>query len=95
MCQVGRGNLNGVFTDTDTRRASGSLPHSSAMYSSPIDASKAPHLKEEIARRIQNGQSGLILDLSSVDFIDSIGFGMLVSCLKLLANGETRRIIGA
>ncbi|MFD0463003.1 STAS domain-containing protein [Microvirga aerilata] len=49
-----------------------------------IDASKAPAFKDEMTKCIDSGQNQIVLDLSSVDFIDSSGLGALVSCLKRL-----------
>ncbi|MGF9762181.1 STAS domain-containing protein [Microvirga sp. 0TCS3.31] len=60
-----------------------------------IDASKAPQLKEELTKRVQPGQTKLVLDFSMVNFIDSIGLGALVSCLKWLGNREQLIIVGA
>lgn len=63
--------------------------------SSRIDASKAPGLKKSIVDRIENGHTRLVLDVSLVEFIDSIGLGALVSCLKRLGRGGTLTIVGA
>jgi anti-sigma B factor antagonist len=60
-----------------------------------IDASKAPQFKEELTKRVQPGQTKLVLDFSMVDFIDSIGLGALVSCLKRLGSREQLTIVGA
>lgn len=67
-----------------------------------LDASKAPTFKERIGSLIDQGASRLVLDLRDVDFIDSSGLGMIVSCLKRLgptgnlaiagANGPVRRL---
>ena len=60
-----------------------------------IDAGKAPAFKDEIARCIDAGQNQLVLDLSSVDFIDSSGLGALVSCLKRLGPRGSLAVAGA
>ncbi len=53
-----------------------------------IDASKAPQFKDEITQRIEGGHTKLLLDFSMVEFIDSTGLGVLVSCLKRLGKGD-------
>jgi len=60
-----------------------------------IDASKAPLFKEEITRRIEQGHAKVVLDFSMVDFVDSIGLGALVACLKRLGRNGTLAIVGA
>jgi len=59
-----------------------------------IDASRAPRFKEEIARRIEGGHARLVLDFSMVDFVDSIGLGALVSCLKRVGRNGSLCIVG-
>lgn len=60
-----------------------------------IDASKAPAFKDEMARCIDAGQSQIVLDLSSVEFMDSSGLGALVSCLKRLGPRGSLAVAGA
>lgn len=51
---------------------------------SRIDASIAVDFKERMAGFINAGNELIVLDLSSVNFIDSSGLGAIVSSLKLL-----------
>jgi anti-sigma B factor antagonist len=50
-----------------------------------IDASSAGDFKSQLVTWIQDGNTRLLLDLSSIDFIDSSGLGAIISLLKLLA----------
>jgi anti-sigma B factor antagonist len=62
--------------------------------SSRIDASKAPDFKQAIIKWIENGHTRLVLDFSLVDFIDSTGLGVLVTCLKRLGKRGNLSIVG-
>lgn len=50
-----------------------------------LDAAAAPDFKERVCRRIDAGENTILLDLSSVNFIDSSGLGALVSVLKRMS----------
>ena len=60
-----------------------------------IDASRAPSLREEITKRIEAGQTRLVLDLTLVEFIDSMGLGALVACFKRIGSKGKLVIVGA
>ena len=60
-----------------------------------LDASKAPSFKEQIGRLIEDGVSRLVLDLRDVEFVDSSGLGVIVSCLKRLGPTGNLAIAGA
>ena len=47
-----------------------------------IDAAKGPDVKSQLAELIASGESRLVINLKSIDFIDSTGLGVLVSCLR-------------
>lgn len=47
-----------------------------------VDVYTAPGLREAIASLVDNGTYHLIVDLESVDFLDSTGLGVLVGALK-------------
>lgn len=49
-----------------------------------MDAAVAVDFKEKMGEFIESGNDLIILDLSSVDFIDSTGLGAIVSSLKRL-----------
>jgi len=53
---------------------------------SRIDARIAPQFKDHMAQSIDNGKTRIVLNLSSVDFIDSSGLGAIISTLKRLNN---------
>ena len=60
-----------------------------------LDASRAPALRNELIRRVDEGHSDLVLDLSSVNVMDSSGLGALVSCLKRMGARGSIAIVGA
>lgn len=43
-----------------------------------------PKLKNEVIRRVENGQIHILVDMSQVDFLGSMEIGALVGCLRLL-----------
>lgn len=52
----------------------------------------APRLREAVAAAIAGGRPRIVVDLSSIDFMDSSGLGALVGCLKTArqAGGDVR-----
>lgn len=50
-----------------------------------LDASVAPDMKEELQDLIEQGCTKLVLNLEDVNFIDSSGLGVFVSCLRRAA----------
>ncbi len=50
-----------------------------------FDAVSAPPIKAELHRLIDAGSIRLVLNLAQMDFIDSAGLGVLVSCLRRTA----------
>lgn len=50
-----------------------------------LDAtSLAVDFKDKVSEFINNGNRAIVINLSSVHFIDSSGLGSIVSCLKLM-----------
>jgi anti-sigma B factor antagonist len=47
-----------------------------------IDAFTSPMLRERLVSLMDGGHYQLVVDLEGVDFMDSTGLGVLVSCLK-------------
>jgi anti-sigma B factor antagonist len=47
-----------------------------------MDATVAGSLKDRILQLVDKGARRLILDLGGVDFLDSSGLGVLVTCLR-------------
>lgn len=47
-----------------------------------VDVYTAPKLRETIVAVVDGGHSRLIVDVESVDFLDSTGLGVLVGSLK-------------
>ncbi len=60
-----------------------------------IDASQAPVVREAVTKRIEAGPRKIVLDLTLVEFIDSIGLGVLVACFKRMGGQGKLAIIGA
>lgn len=51
-----------------------------------FDAPVAPEVKSQLHERIAEGDINLVINLSEVDFIDSSGLGVFVSCLRRVAS---------
>jgi anti-sigma B factor antagonist len=49
-----------------------------------LDASLAVGFKDKVSAFINSGNRAIVINLSSVNFIDSSGLGAIVSCLKLM-----------
>lgn len=60
-----------------------------------LDAAWAPGLRSELIRRVDEGHTRLVLDLSAVDFMDSSGLSSLISCLKHIGARGSIAIAGA
>jgi len=50
-----------------------------------VDASVASEMKKELQDLIDEGNTNLVLNLEDVNFIDSSGLGVFVSCLRRAA----------
>lgn len=47
-----------------------------------VDVYTAPALDEALAELVAAGRTGIVVDLTAVDFLDSTGLGVLVKTLK-------------
>jgi anti-sigma B factor antagonist len=47
-----------------------------------IDAYTSPRLRERLTQLMDEGHYRVVVDLEAVEFMDSTGLGVLVSCLK-------------
>lgn len=56
--------------------------------SGEVDVYTAPTLREHILNAINDGASTIVVDLSSVSFMDSTGLGVLVGGLKRLRQSD-------
>lgn len=50
-----------------------------------FDAVSAPEIKSDLHSLIESGSIRLVVNLEKMDFIDSAGLGVLVSCLRRTA----------
>lgn len=50
-----------------------------------LDAYTSPDLRESVVRLIETESHDIVINLAQVEFIDSVGLGTLVGCLKRAA----------
>ena len=61
---------------------------------SRIDAAVAIQFKDAVRTETENGASRIILDLSTVEFIDSSGLGEIVAAMKQLGTARKLELAG-
>ena len=59
-----------------------------------IDAAVAISFKDRMREALASGSGRYILDLESVEFIDSSGLGAIVAAMKLLPQGSKLELAG-
>lgn len=59
-----------------------------------IDAAMAIQFKEDMRTQTQTGAARVVLDLSTVEFIDSSGLGAIVASMKQLGQGRRLDLAG-
>ncbi len=59
-----------------------------------IDAAMAIQFKEDMRAQTQSGAKRVVLDLSTVEFIDSSGLGAIVASMKQLGDGRRLDLAG-
>ena len=47
-----------------------------------LDASCSSELKDKVTAMLDENKNNILIDLGGIDFIDSSGLGMLVTCLR-------------
>lgn len=62
---------------------------------SRLDAVRAPAFKEQLVARLDDRPTRVMIDATSLDFIDSTGLGVLVFLLKQMGEGGRIAIGGA
>jgi anti-sigma B factor antagonist len=60
-----------------------------------LDASQAPAFKDSVTKSIEGKPRKIVLDLTLVEFIDSIGLGVLVACFKRAGGQGKLVVVGA
>src|SRR4051812_14300053 len=58
-----------------------------------VDVAPAPRLREEIVRVVSEGSRKVLVDLEAVDFLDSMGLGVLVGALKRIRSHDGQMAI--
>jgi anti-sigma B factor antagonist len=60
-----------------------------------LELGTAPRLRQQVVSLVGEGRQRIVIDLSGVEFVDSLGLGVLVSALKRVrAHGGELRVAG-
>jgi anti-sigma B factor antagonist len=60
-----------------------------------LELATAPRLRQVVVSLVGEGRTNIALDLGGVDFVDSIGLGMVVSALKRVRSRDGRLVVVA
>jgi anti-sigma B factor antagonist len=63
--------------------------------SGSLDVATAPELRDLVVRLIDEGRYEFVLDMSGVDFVDSIGLGVFVGLVHRLRPHDGRMVVAA
>lgn len=58
-----------------------------------LDLASAPQVRTAVVRALASGGPDLELDLTAVDFVDSLGLGVVVSALKRVRTNGGRLVV--
>jgi len=58
-----------------------------------LELATAPRLRQAVVGLVGEGHVDIVLDLSGVDFVDSIGLGVIVSVLKRVRGRDGRLVV--
>jgi anti-sigma B factor antagonist len=65
-------------------------PHVVVAVTGDVDVATAPELREHLYQRIDAGTHSVVVDLTAVDFIDSVALGVLIGVAKRIRAVEGR-----
>jgi anti-sigma B factor antagonist len=69
-------------------------PWSILRVSGEVDMATAPRLRQQVVVMVNAGHVNVVLDLSAVDFLDSVGLGVVVGAVKRVrSNGGEIHIV--
>lgn len=60
-----------------------------------LDLATGPQLRQEIASLVADGHRQIAVDLTALDFIDSIGLGLLVAAMKRVRSVDGTMFVAA